>query len=130
MIEYLGIPAEHIQQILQVNKVTTQSGRASLDDILLLDLMKRDCVYDAIVDYFPRRDLESLDSFDRDGVFRLFAFPVGQTREEMQMPLSELIEKKSLGADSDGAPKMTANFNRKRGFELIDNRFARTIDYN
>lgn len=129
MADYLGIPAVHIKQILYDNMVTTETEGAAMKDILTLDLMNRDCVYDAIVDYFPNRDLESPDSFDRDGVFRLFAFPVGLSRVEMQMPLFELIEKKSFGAGTDGTLKIVANFEWQRGFDFIDSRFARTIDY-
>jgi hypothetical protein len=108
---------------------TTETGGASIEDILTLDSRNRFSVYDAIIDYFPKRDLESPDSFDRDGVFRLFAFPVGLSRLEIQMPLFELIEKKSFGIGSDGTRKMVANFEWQRGFEFIDSRFTRTIDY-
>jgi hypothetical protein len=128
MVDYLGIPPEHFKQIFHDSKVAKSSG-SSLDDILLLDSMNRDCVYDAIVDCFPKRDLESPDSFDRDGVFRLFAFPVGLSRVEMQMPLFELIEKKSFGVGADGTRKMVVNFEWQRGFEFIDSRFVRTIAY-
>lgn len=129
MVNYLGIPDDHIKQILYDNLVTTETDGASIEEILTLDSMNRDCVYDAIVDYFPKRDLKWPDSFDRDSVFRLFAFPIGLSREEMQMPLSELIEKKVFEAGLDGTLKMVANFEWKRGFEFIDSRFARTVSY-
>jgi hypothetical protein len=129
MVNYLGIPAEHIKQILHDNMVTTETGGASIEDILTLDSRNRNSVYDAIIDYFPKRDLESPDSFDRDGVFRLFAFPLGLSRLEMQLPLFELIEKKSFNIGSDGTQKMVANFEWQRGLKFIDSRFVRTIDY-
>jgi len=98
LIEYLVIPAEHVKQILYNHMVTPDTGGTSLKDVLTLDSMNRDCVCNAILDRFPKLDSEELEPFDRDGVFRLLAFPVRLTLEEMQMPLFELLEKKAFRA--------------------------------
>jgi len=131
IVQYLGIPAENVKQVLYDNMVITNTSGALLEDILTLDLLNRDCVCDAIMHHFPSHDRESPEAFDRDAVFQLLAFPVGLTRKEMQMPMAELIERKSCATESDqfGTRNRFANFEWKRDFAFIDNRFARTVSY-